>query len=273
MSGVKICSSRQIEGFGFGRVALGSGISIHYAQRGKCGPCPVIFLHGYVDSWRSFAAVFEHLGPTCRIVAPDLRGHGNSDKPEWGYSLDDYVRDLLFLMEALGLERADLVGHSMGSFIAQRFASRFPARVGRLVLISSAASMACKTSFLELKPSIEALEDPIPMNFAAEFQATSNPVPADFMEMILSETIKAPAHVWRSLFSTLLEVDHRPILGDISAPALILWGNQDQLFTRSDQEVLLAAIPDSRFEEFATGHCPHWEKPGLMAEAIEKFLC
>lgn len=272
MSQRKVSSTQGAGEFRFGRAALGSGVTIHYAQRGEGVGPPLVFLHGYGDSWRSFTGVFQFLSRTRRIVAPDLRGHGDSDKPRSGYALADYARDLLLLLDSLGLEKVDLVGHSMGSLIAQLFAARFAERVGRLALMSSAPSLTQKTSLLELKPYIDALEDPISRSFAAEFQATSNPVPADFMEMIVAETMKVPAHVWRSVLSGLLAVDHQDILSDISAQTLVLWGNQDQLFTRPDQEALLSQIPGSMLEEFDAGHSPHWEKPEEIAQALEKFL-
>ncbi|MDR3570021.1 MAG: alpha/beta hydrolase [Syntrophobacteraceae bacterium] len=256
--------------FRFARIALETSVSIHYAQRGEGGQLPVIFLHGFVDSWRSFAGVFEAFPR--RIVAPDLRGHGDSDKPECCYEVEDYTGDLVLLLDALGLHKVDLVGHSLGSFIAQRFSARFPERVRRLVLISSAPSIAGKASLPAVKPVIDALSDPVPKSFAAEFQATSNPVATGFMEMIVSETMKVPAHVWRSAFSGLLRMDHRPILRKIGAPTLLLWGNQDQMFTRLDQEELLCEIADSRLEELDAGHSPHWEKPKEIARALEKFL-
>ena len=272
LSDIKISPPSGAEEFRFGRIPLESGVTIHYAHRGEGVRTPVVFLHGYVDSWRSFSGVFEALSPSCRVIAPDQRGHGDSDKPECCYSVEDFAGDLLLLMDAMRLDKADLVGHSMGSFIAQLFAARFPDRVGRLVLISSAPSLAGKTSLLEVKPRIDALKDPIPRSFAAKFQATSNPVPTGFMEMIVSETMKVPAHVWRAAFSGLVQVDHGPILRKITAPTLLLWGNQDEAFTRPDQEALLSEIADSRLKEFDAGHSLHWEKPKETAEALEEFL-
>lgn len=272
MSHKKISTPSGTEEFRFGRIPLATGVTIHYARKGEGIQPPVVFLHGYLDSWRSFAGLFEVLAQNCRVVAPDMRGHGDSDKPECCYGMEDYARDLLLLLDALGVDKVALVGHSMGSFIAQLFAARFPDRVGRLILISSAPSLASKASMLAIKPRIDALEDPIPRSFAAKFQATSNPVSTDFMEMIISETMKVPAHVWRSAFSALLQVDHGLILREITAPTLVLWGNQDQAFTRLDQEGLLAGIADSRLKELDAGHSLHWEKPRETAEALEKFL-
>ena len=269
---MKISPPPGAEGFRLDSVPFETGVTIHYAQRGEGARVPVIFLHGYVDSWRSFGRVYEVLSPSCRVVAPDLRGHGDSGKPECCYEMEDFARDLLMLMDALGLEKADLVGHSMGSFIGQLFAARFPNRVRRLILVSSARSIGRKAAVLETKSHIDALRDPIPRSFAAEFQSISNPVPADFMEMIISETMKVPAHVWRSAFSGLLNLDHDQVIREITAPTLILWGNQDPIFRRVEQEALLSGIADSRLGEFDTGHSPHWEKPKEIADAIENFL-
>jgi len=258
--------------FRFGLIPLGTGVTLHYAEKGEKAGTPVLFLHGYVDSWRSFAEVIETLPREYRAVAIDLRGHGDSDKPECCYAVEDFAQDLLLFMDALGLHKANLVGHSMGSFIAQSLAVRCPGRVERLVLVSSAPGTAGNAVLLEIKPRIDALRDPIGRNFAAEFQAPSNPVSAGFLEMIISETMKVPAHVWRSAFSELLQLDHWPILRNINAPTLIAWGNQDQIFTRRDQEVLLSQIPHSRLEEFDAGHALHWEKPTEVAAALKNFL-
>ncbi len=272
MSSTASPATRGADEFRFGRIPLGTGPTIHYAEKGeKAGPL-VLFLHGYVDSWRSFTGVLDALPREYRAVALDLRGHGDSDKPECCYATEDFAQDLLLFMDALELNKAHLVGHSMGSFIAQSFAARCPGRVERLILISSAAGTAGNVILREFKPIIDALRDPIDRNFAAKFQAPCNPVPAGFMETIVSETMKVPAHVWRSAFSELLQVNQGPILCEVNAPTLLVWGNQDQIFTRRDQEALLSGIPDSRLEELDAGHAPHWEKPKEVAAVLKNFL-
>ena len=216
--------------------------------------------------------MIEALAPGRRAIAIDLRGHGDSDKPECGYTMADFAHDLLLFIDALGLDKTSLVGHSMGSFIAQTFAAGHPGRVDRLVLISSAPSSAGNAATLAIKPLIDALQDPLGREFISDFQATANPIPEDFQDMIISETMKVPARVWRSAFSGLLQADQRPILGAITAPTLIMWGNQDTLFTRRDQQELLSLIPDSRLMEFPAGHALHWERPKEVAAALEAFL-
>ena len=182
----------------FGRIRLGTGVTLNYADNGEKAGTPIVFLHGYVDSWRSFAGVIEALRPGRRAIALDLRGHGDSDKPECGYAMEDFTLDMLLFMDAMGLDKANIVGHSMGSFIAQSFAARFPGRVERLILISSALCAAENAALREIKPYVDSLRDPISREFAAGFQGAANPVPADFMEMIISESMKVPARVWQS---------------------------------------------------------------------------
>lgn len=253
------------------RVKLGNGVTINYAYTGEGNSTPIVFLHGFADSWKSFASVINAL-PRRRTVALDMRGHGDSDKPERGYSLEDFTQDLRLFMDTLGLQKVSLTGHSLGSLIAQSFAARHPHRVERLILIGSAPATVENEMLRDFKPAVDGLRDPVPREFVSDFQATTNPVPAAFMEMIISEAMKVPARVWRSVFSELLRIDNRAVLGAITSPTLLLHGSRDMVFPGRDQEALLASIPDSRLEEFDAGHATHWEKPEAVAAAIDAFV-
>jgi non-heme chloroperoxidase len=254
------------------KVPLGNGISINFVCKGERTDVPVIFLHGYVDSWRSFMGVLSEFPAGHQAIAIDLRGHGDSDKPASGYRITDFSGDLVLFMDAMGLEKVNMVGHSMGSFIAQLFAARHPQLVGRLILISSAPSASGNALLRDIKPQVDKLQDPIDRNFIAEFQAPSNPVPEEFMETIISESMKVPAHIWKAALAGLLEVDHRPILRNITASTLIVWGNQDGIFGRRDQEALLSEIRNSRLKEYDAGHALHWERPKELAADLAEFL-
>lgn len=259
-------------GFRFGRISLKTGVEIHYAEGGEGSGEACIFLHGYVDSWHSFRMILAALPQKLHLFAPDLRGHGDSDKPCAPYTLETFTEDLLEFLNTLGLKRANLIGHSMGSLIAQSFAASYPSRVERLVLIGSASSTVGNEAMTQLKPPIDALQDPVDSGFVAQFQTPSNPIPEDFMGEIISESLKVPAHVWKNALSGLLQVDNRPILHCITAPTLILWGNQDAIFMRKDQADLLERITDSKLIEYEAGHGLHWEKPDEVASVIGRFL-
>jgi pimeloyl-ACP methyl ester carboxylesterase len=253
-------------------VLLRTGIKLHYAEKGDPSGEPVIFLHGYVDSWLSFAPMLSEFSSSFRAFALDLRGHGNSDKPEGGYKLEDFVADLEAFMDSVGLERADIVGHSLGSFVAQMFAAQHPDRVRRLFLISSAQSASDNAILRDLKSEVDTLCDPIDKAFVVTFQEPSSPVAQDFMDKIISESMKVPAHVWQKVLGGLLQVDNSAIVDCIKAPTFIAWGCKDTIFTREDQDILIAKIPHALLREYEAGHAIHWEKSKELALDIMEFI-
>jgi len=99
------------------------------------GPDPVVCLHGITAHHRAFNAAARYLGPSRGLVGVDLRGRGDSDKPESGYGLETHAADVVRVLDHLGLENVVLVGHSMGAFVALATALAFPDRVRALVLL------------------------------------------------------------------------------------------------------------------------------------------
>jgi lipase len=99
------------------------------------GPDPVVCLHGITAQHRAFNSAARHLGTTRGLVGVDLRGRGDSDKPESGYGLATHASDVVRVLDHLGLEDAVLLGHSMGAFVAMKTALVFPNRVRALVLL------------------------------------------------------------------------------------------------------------------------------------------
>jgi non-heme chloroperoxidase len=253
-------------------VLLRTGIKLHYAEKGDWSGEPVVLLHGYADSWQSFAPMLSEFSSSFRTFSLDLRGHGNSDKPAGGYKLDDFVADLAAFMDSMSLERANIVGHSLGSFIAQLFAACHPDRIRRLLLVSSAPSATRNAVIQSLKTEVDALSDPIDKAFVVTFQEPSTPIAQDFMDRIISESMKVPAHVWQNTLSGLLQADNSSILGCIKAPTFIAWGCKDAIFTREDQNKLIAKIPHALLREYDAGHAIHWEKPKELALDMIKFM-
>jgi pimeloyl-ACP methyl ester carboxylesterase len=99
------------------------------------GPDPIVCLHGITAQHRAFNAAARYLEPSRGLVGVDLRGRGDSDKPESGYSLEAHAADVVRVLDHLGLQSAVLAGHSMGGFVALKTALTFPARVRALVLL------------------------------------------------------------------------------------------------------------------------------------------
>ena len=256
---------------------LPTGVKLNYVDTGPRDAPAIIFLHGATDSSHSWSAVTPFLSDAYHALALDQRGHGDSDKPAYGYSIAHYADDVIAFMDRLRIQQAVLVGHSMGSFIAHQVASVYPNRVSKLVLIGSAKTVVGNpviTSLWEDPIGLPGFQDPIDPAFIEAWQTGPNPVDPAFFAKVLSETAKVPAHVWKGVFRMLLSDDHSYFLKDITAPVLVIWGEFDGLFSRADQDALLAALPPgAQWIAFpGAGHNTHWEQPQAVAEAIRAFL-
>lgn len=256
------------------RVGLMTGISLEVAQAGLDTGDPVLFLHGFTDSWFSFERVLERLPHGIRAIVPSQRGHGESDRPHGGYRRDHMAADAVALLDALGVDRAAVVGHSMGSLVAQCFALHWPERLDRLVLIGSAPSFHT-VGLSQLNEEVQRLLDPVPRRFIEEFQYSTVAIspPAAFMGRVIAESEKLPARVWHQVLPNLMAMDFRQELPRIEAPTLLCWGDRDAVFSAEDQEGLLDAIPDSVLLVYSgVGHSPHWEQPARFVSDLIDFL-
>jgi pimeloyl-ACP methyl ester carboxylesterase len=259
----------------FADVRLSTGMRMHYAEQGDPRGEPVILIHGYSDSWFSYSRVLPLLDDRYRVYALDLRGHGNSDRPASGYRMSDLAADVLAFMDAKGIVRASVVGHSMGSIVAQQVALAAPRRVSRLVLIGSATSIRNVSGILELKRAVDSLPDPVPESFVREFQSSTvhAPVPEAFMDGVVRESLKLPARVWRELIAGMLATDPPLALGRAGIPALIVWGDKDAMMQRAEQEALVKMLRTATLTVYPdTGHDPQWERPEAFARDLQRFL-
>jgi non-heme chloroperoxidase len=267
----------QSNGVRFATTCLSTGLRVHYAEQGNREGEAIVFLHAYVDSWFSYGRVLPLLSPAYHAFAPDQRGHGDSDKPVCCYTANDYAADIDAFMEAVGIEEATLVGDSSGGLIAQRVALDYPARVSRLVLIGSPTTLVNNEIVRELgEETLSGLEDPVSPEFVREFVLGTfdQPVPEEFLEKAVSQSLKVPARVWRDYWEgVVLTVDDTSRFGEIVAPTLILWGEQDALLPREEQERRATVIPDATLVVYPnTGHLAHWVRPERVVRDLEDFI-
>ena len=258
----------------FGDAALTTGIRVHYAEHGDTSGAPILFLHGWPDSWFTFSRVLLSLPKALRAIAVDQRGFGGSDHPASGYTFQELAADAIAVLDALEIEQAAIVGHSYGSFVAREVAITRPERVTALVLIGTGYSTA--TRILEdLRAAVRELPDPIPESFAREFQASTayRPLPPEFFDRIVVESLKIPARLWPVMIERLVQYDATARLADLRAPTLLLWGDHDALFSRAEQDLFLEALPSALFKVYEeTGHCPNWERPDDVAADVARFV-
>lgn len=258
----------------FATAALSTGLRLHYAEQGDPTGEPIVFLHGWPDSWFSFSRVLRLLPGWLHAYAPDQRGFGDSERPDTGYAIDNFAADAMAFLDAMGVERATFAGHSFGSFVARRVAIRNPERVAGLILIGAGVSASVPVT-REAQAALLDLQDPVPVEFARDFQSGTAyaPLPESFFEGCVAESLKLPASLWRETLDRLVEYNDANQLARISVPTLVIWGEHDALFSRQDQDLLATAIKGATLKVYEeTGHCPNWERPERVAADVQEFI-
>ena len=258
----------------FSSALLKTGVRLRYAYKGDPAGTPVIMLHGYTDSWFSFSTVLPLIDNKYRVYILDQRGHGESDRPVGGYALQQFAADVIAFMDAMNLKQATIVGHSMGSFVAQHVAVQAPERVTKLVLVGSATT-ARNEVVTGLQRDVNTLPDPVPVKFARDFQASTifQPLSEEFVKAVVNESLKLPAHVWREVMAEMVAPEANVELKKIKTPTLILWGDKESVFPRSEQDLLVGALRNSVLKVYAdTGHALHWERPERFAKDLQEFI-
>jgi pimeloyl-ACP methyl ester carboxylesterase len=255
------------------RVALATGVSVPYVSTGPAAAVPVVLLHAWGESWRSFDRLLPLLPGTIHAVAMDLRGHGDADKPAAGYSLAQAAADVSAFMDAVGLGSAVLLGSSSGGYIAQQVAITSPHRVAGLALVGSPRSLQARPPFAD---EVDRLTDPVDAAWVRRFLdwlPRCHPVPRWYIDGRVRDGARMPAHVWRETLAGLITARPPTDTATITAPALIVWGARDQVLTLKDQQALAAALPGSRLIIYRdTGHLVLWEQPERVAADLTAFV-
>lgn len=257
-------------------VTLPSGVTLNYVVQGDPAGPAIVLLHGVGDSWHSYDLVLPLLPPTVRVYAVTLRGHGWSDHPRRGYERTDFAADISALLAAFDLHHVTLVGHSLGSFVAEQVAADDTGRIDRLVLIGAGPAAITNAELLKsLTAAFTALHDPVDYTFARDFQASTiyAPVPPAFFETLVAEALKVPAPAWHGIARAWQRAEDGAVLRRIRVPTLVLWGDHDEIFSRTDQDTIIKAIPDARLVVYGeTGHALHWERPERFADDLLRFV-
>ena len=261
-------------------VALPDGETLAYIDMGDPRGTPVVLIHGYTDNARDWVPLIPWLSKHLRLIVIDLRGHGRSSKPECCYTRIDFAYDIKLLLDALGVARADIVGHSLGSIVAQTFAEFWPERTDRVVLISSTGGPRPGTPpappKFDYAAAIRALKEPIDPDsqFMIEWWSSPTAVDADFIRRQRRDAAAIPLRVWLAVLDqALIDSDLQRTLPRLKAPTLLIWGEKDPLMEEEVRQTLREALPQAEVKVFpGLGHNPFWEEPAHCAAVINAFL-
>ncbi len=226
------------------------------------------------------------------VVAPDLLGQGQSDKPDGDYSLETHADTLRLLMDSLGYERATAVGQSLGGGVVMQLAYQFPERCERLVLVGSGGLGREVTFYLRLL-SVPGFESIFPLFCSPPLRAAGERLTA-WLARAGARSTPAGEEIWRSYASLADPGERRAFFRSlrgvvdfhgqaISAldrlhaaehlPTLIVWGEHDPFLPVSHAHAAHEAIPGSRLEIFeGVGHYPHCEAPERFVSLLVDFL-
>lgn len=256
-------------------VALPNGVRLAYVEAGRRDGPPLLLLHGFTDSSRIWTILLPYLSDH-RVLIPDQRGHGGSDAPLCCYSPHVLAEDARLFLDAMGVERAAVVGHSLGSMVGQVLAAEHPQRVERLVLAASTALAPIRRGDWLWQRVVES--PAIPSSdaaFMAEWRIGASPTPVDpaLARHWDEDAKRVPAHVWRAIPRELLDMPVGRYAPDVRAPVLILSASADPLFTAEHHQSLLRAYPKAQAKLFAgLGHNFIVERPEDVGPALAAFL-
>lgn len=259
------------------------------------GSGPVLLLiHGIGDNSTAWNTVHSQLAQRFTVIAPDLLGHGQSDKPRADYSVAAYANGMRDLLSVLDIDKVTVVGHSLGGGVAMQFAYQFPQLVERLILVGAGGvtkdvNVALRLASLPMGGEALALLR-LPMALAT-LRATarvlgmfvgSTGVGRDIPNMLriladlpeptasaaFTRTLRAVVD-WRGQVVTMLD---RCYLTE-STPVQLIWGDQDAVIPVSHAHLAHAAMPGSQLEIFSqSGHFPFHDDPDLFVEVVERFI-
>ncbi len=256
------------------------------------GP-PILLVHGMMSARTTWADQWDRLAADHRVLAPDLFGHGESDKPLGDYSLGAHAASLRDLLDALDVPSATVVGHSLGGGIAMQLAYLFPERVDRLVLVSSGGLGR------ELTPLLRAATLPgselvLPVLASGWLHGVGDSALRLWRRVGLPAVSPSSTQAWQSLTS-LADADTRRaflatsrsvidaggqtvsarsrLSGLTAREVLLIWGAGDRMIPSSHLEAARAELPHSRVEILPrSGHFPHLDEPDRFAAVLADFV-
>jgi len=265
-----------------------NGLDLHYLDWGNVGAPPVVCVHGYTSSAEPFNALARHFHDRFHIVAPDVRGHGESAwSPDGAYQYRDQVADLAGLVDQLGLARFTLIGTSMGGIIAMAFAAAHAARLVGLVIndIGPDVEEGSQriTQMVGGRPDeFATLEDA--MAYRREISPVTASRPMSDQREVALGVLRQQADgrwVWKMDPAYIRQrVQHGapprpalwPVLKSLPCPTLVVWGTESDVLSEAQAKRMAETLPRGELVTVpGVAHAPTLVEPVVLA-ALERFL-
>jgi pimeloyl-ACP methyl ester carboxylesterase len=258
-------------------IATINGFRLSFIDEGR--GLPILFVHGFPLSRAIWQPQIEALSKNFRVIAPDLRGHGESEAPPGVYDMDAFADDLDALLEERKSSPVVLAGHSMGGYISFAFLRRFPGKVRGLVLFctragaDSAAGRANRENLArraEREGAAAVAEQMLPKMLAATTTASCPELVAHVRQIMLAASANGLAGSLRGMAARQSSLE---LLPKIAAPVLVIAGAGDLIVPTQEAEAMAQAIPNAKLHLIANaGHLASLENPAEVNEALQSFL-
>ena len=260
-------------------VEVEPGVDLFYRAVGSGRP--VVLLHGWTMTHLVWDRQVSDLAGEYRVVLPDLRGHGDSDKPVGAYDPDRHAADVAALLEHLDLREATLVGWSFGGLTALRVAQRHGERLAQLVLVNAAGPRYLATDDFPHGHTEEELQgwlererdDRAPFRRFCMEAMPREPYDDLLTDWLWSQSMRTPTWAAAPMLEAYARADLRDGLGDVTVPTLLLHGQHDVFCAPAAARYLAERIERAELMEFAdSGHSPQYEEPERFTKALRGFL-
>lgn len=251
--------------------ATSNGVRIYYEEKGT--GFPTVFLHAFPLDHTIWTQVLERMKRPVRAITPDLRGHGLSEAPEGVYTMEILAGDVRALLDHIGVERAILVGHSIGGYVALAFARLYPQRLAGLALVATQAGADTPerraSRYAQAQEVMKKGMGPIADDLANRL--TRDRDLAQRLHKIMMAM--QPTGCAGALLGMAERSDSFPMLGSIQSPTVVIAGTEDAIIPTEVALKMAEAIPDCRLVEIAgAGHVPMLECPDQVALALDELI-
>jgi pimeloyl-ACP methyl ester carboxylesterase len=253
------------------------GAFIYYKDEGH--GIPVVLLHGYLESLDIFDGFAERLTPFCRIIRPDLPGHGKSDLIEGRASMDDMAEAVHAILEHLALKKAVIIGHSMGGYVSQAFANNYPEAVVALGLLHSSPladipqkkeNRLREIKLVKAGRKVLIAQFSIPQGFAPE---NDKRLKDEIDNAIAIAAATSAEGIEQALRGMAVRPDYKHVLQGAEFPVLFVLGVHDSYFAFNEMLKLTELAANKQVVVLQhSGHNGFIEEPQLSADAILQFI-